>query len=220
MTRHFQIKSGRRQHQPWPGGLCLDTHGLPLATQGLRWASGTSDEESQGRMGTPGKGLKRLKKNLLVFCLIVKICARGRELGKWRTRRKRKQARAVDPDSRFSFILQIKCPHGSGSTPGQPHSVPGCALGLPPLTPCPQSWLLSCFRLSSNSVLGDLPDPCLHPSYLAWVEFFFFLEFTSVCNCLISLFVGWPPFPGIYLRALPQGHRVCPSVGAPLLFLN
>ena len=90
MTRHFQIKSGRRQHQPWPGGLCLDTQGLPLATQGLRWASRPSDEESQGRMGTPGKGFKRLKKNLLVFCLIVKICARGRELGKWRTRRKNK----------------------------------------------------------------------------------------------------------------------------------
>ena len=136
MTRHFQIKSGRRQHQPWPAGLCLDTHELPLATQGLRWASRPSDEESQGRMGTPGKGFKRLKKNLLVFCLIVKICARGRELGKWRTRRK-KQARAVDPDSRFSFILQIKCPHGSCSAPGQPHPVPGCALGLPPLTPLP-----------------------------------------------------------------------------------
>lgn len=99
MTMHFLIKSGGRLHQPQPGGMCLDTHGLPSATQGLLWASRPSEEESQGRLGTPGKGLERLKKNLLVFCLIVKLYARGGELGKWRTRRKRKQARTVDPDS-------------------------------------------------------------------------------------------------------------------------
>ena len=113
---------------------------------------------------------------------------------------RRKQARAPHPDSRFPFALWINAPHGRGSARGQPcHWLCHGDVSTDPLPELLSRWWFpSSFRLSSKVSLQNFADPSPHPNYLSQEDFS--LELTSVCSCLVSLFVGSPLVPGICLR--------------------
>lgn len=106
----------------------------------LHQASRPANEDSKSRLGTPGKGLKRLNKNILLFCLIAKICVRG---GK-HEQRKEKVIRSSAPghDPRVQPLDK------------RPTSVSA----LRAVTACPWRWP---WYLAEGSTL-ESPRTCFH----------------------------------------------------------
>lgn len=83
MTARFQINRGEGSSRLKFTGMLPSTHEPSVAPRGLHQASRPADEDSWSRLGTPGRGLEKLKKNIMVFCLVVRICVHGGKHGKW-----------------------------------------------------------------------------------------------------------------------------------------
>lgn len=83
MTARFQINRGEGSSRLKFRGMFPSAQEPSVAPRGLHQASRPADEDSWGRLGTPGRGLEKLKKNIMVFCLVVKRCVHGGKHGKW-----------------------------------------------------------------------------------------------------------------------------------------